>query len=119
MASIEFGPERTRARLQQELPGWRVWYTLGFNGQEHSWSAMPVGAQAAVVIVYGHATLVEECREYEQTVEEHILDAPEKPERGKDTAPPPRLNVLSAHLDALMSLRVLLTARRAGIEVPS
>lgn len=109
----------TRTRLQRELQGWRVWYTLNFIGQYHSWSAMPAGAQVAVLTVPDADTLLEKCREYEENLDKHILDAQEVLEREKDTAPAPRLNVLTAHLESLMSLRVLLTARKAGIEIPS
>ena len=119
MALIGYGPDITQARLARQLPGWRVWYTLSFAQQEHSWSAMPIGAQIAVIIVSGADTLVEQCRDYEKNIEEHILDAQEVLERERDTAPAPRLNVLTAHLDSLMSLRVLLTARKAGLEIPS
>ena len=119
MPSVGFGPDIMRTRLQRELQGWRVWFTLSFTQTQHSWSAMPAGAQVAVIVVPDADLLLGKCREYEENIEEHILDAQEVLERERDTAPTPRLNLLTAHLDSLMSLRVLLTARKAGIEVPS
>lgn len=111
------GVEIQRRQLMTELPGWDVWVVRNYQARVHAWSARPIGAQIAMVEVYDPDDLRAECREIEAHIEDRILEAHAALEAERADATPERLKVLRLAYEGLMTLRVLLVARRAGIRI--
>lgn len=109
--------ETRRLQLMTQLPGWDVWVVRNYSARVHAWSARPTGAQNAMVTVYDPDDLKAGCREIEAHIEDRILEAQDALEHERDGATPERLGVLVAAVEGLMALRVLLTAREAGIQL--
>ena len=108
-----------RRRLMMQLPGWKVWFIRNYIGRWHSWSATPEDAQIAMVVVNDPRDLLSECREIEVHIEDRILEAQDALDRERAGATPERLAVLQAAVNGLLALRVVLTARKAGIGCPA
>lgn len=111
--------EVQRERLMMQLPGWKVWFVRNYIGRTHSWSAAPEDAQIAMIIADDPRDLLSKCREIEARIEDRILDAQDALDRERANATPERLAVLQAAMKGLAALRVMLAARKAGIEIPN
>lgn len=64
------------AILENQLVGWRVWWTTLYNNPRGrlAWSAMPEGACVAACIAYDAGELVREVAEFESDIEKHIAE---------------------------------------------
>ena len=97
-------PNERLAYLQEKLPGWHVWHvsTPCDPGSRYTWSAMPHGAVAAVCTVRDDESLLEQAREYQAHLPEHIADT--RTELDNPETDAGRKRVLQAQLSALLAL---------------
>lgn len=112
--------DEQRGQIMKQLPGWRIWYVYNWKAADHTWCAMPLGAIVSECVAEsgGPGALAEMCKTYETGLDNHILAAQARLEREQATADPLQLKGLTVRRDALMALKVAITAAANGIELP-
>jgi hypothetical protein len=65
-----------KGALENQLAGWRVWWTLTYNNPRGylEWSAMPENADVAACRAYDPGELIKKASEFESDIEKHIAE---------------------------------------------